>query len=355
MNKWKWLILMLLPLFLTTGCWDKRDPEDREYMLTMGIDKGETGYLITFAPAKTNEKDPVKMVCKGNTLADAIASNDSNNSRKTELGQLKMIVFGKKILEDKVLLTSIVEELKRSQEISKKVTVLATEATAEDCIQAMMEEDDGTGLFLWEFYKNSAKEVGVTKGLDMDTFFTELKQQKGSCILPRIEMAKDGLHMGGGVALANMELAAFLNDKEEQGYLFLLGEAKGAVLVAEEDEKRIPLKIVGSRVKYEFDSKDGGKTTCRIRLKLHGNLLGNGDSDAFTEEGAKKLEELFTEIIKKEVEHTMKMAQDQKTAEFLGFAERLRQENPDYSGDFWSEVTISVEPELKISDTGRIR
>ncbi len=88
MNKWKWVVLTVLPLFITTGCWDKRDPEDREYMITMGVDKKDDGYIISFAPAKTEEKEPKKMVCEGKTLADAIACNDSRNSRKTELGQL---------------------------------------------------------------------------------------------------------------------------------------------------------------------------------------------------------------------------------------------------------------------------
>lgn len=355
MNNWKWVILTILPLFITTGCWDKRDPEDREYMITMGIDKGTDGYLISFAPAKTGEKDPETMVCEGSTLADAIACNDSRNSRKTELGQLKMIVFGKSILEDQERLQSLLEELKRSQEISKKVTVLGTEAAAQDCIEAMLEEDDGTGLYLWEFYKNTAKEVGVTKGLDMDTFFTELKEQKGSCVLPRLEPAEKGLYLGGGVALANVKLATFLDDKEEQGYLFLLGEAEGAILEAQEGDKEVPLKIVRSQVNYDFTTQKDGKTICRIRMRLHGDLVGNTNTDAFTEEGSKKLEDLFSEIVIAEVENTMKIAKEQETAEFLGLAERLRRKNPDFTGDFWNDVDIHIEPDLKIRDTGRIR
>jgi len=356
MNKWKWIIVTILPLFITTGCWDKRDPEDREYMITMGVDKGEEGYIISFAPAKTDEKDPKKMVCQGKTLADAIACNDSRNSRKTDLGQLKMIIFGKSILEDRELFLSLLEELERSQKISKKVTVLGTEASAGTCIEAMMERDNGTGLFLWEFYKNTAKEVGVTKGLDMDTFLTELTEQKASVILPRIEPAEgDGLYLGGGVALVDMKFSTFLNDKEEQGYLFLLGEAEGAVLEAEDDGKTIPLKVARSKVDYDFKQQKDGKTLCNIRLKIHGELLGNVNNNAFSEEGTKKLENLFSEIVKTEIKNTMKIAQEQDAAELLGLAVRLRRVDPDYSGDFWNDVTIVVEPEIKIRDTGRIR
>jgi len=355
MNKWKWILITVLPLFITTGCWDKRDPEDREYMITMGVDKEEAGYTISFAPAKTEDREPEKMVCRGKTLADAIAFNDSRNSRKTELGQLKMIVFGKSILEDKIMLKSLLEELKRSQDISKKVTVLGTEATAEACIDAMLKQDDGTGLYLWEFFKNTAKEVGVTKGLDMDTFFTELKERKGSCVLPRIKPEEKGLYLGGGVALSDTKLLTFLDDKEEQGYLLLLGEAEGAVLDAQSDGKIIPLRIARSHVKYDFNIQQNGTTTCNIHLRLYGELLGNTNTDAFSEEGSKKMEKLFNEIIKSEVEKTLEVGKEYNTSEFLGLAVRLRRENPQYSGAFWKDVTITIEPEMKIRDTGRIR
>ncbi len=189
----------------------------------------------------------------------------------------------------------------------------------------------------------------------MDTFLTELSEQKGSSILPRIEPTESGLYLGGGVAVVNMELSTFLNDKEEQGYLFLLGEAEGAVLEAEQDGKRIPLRVVRSDVDYDFKPQKDGKTKCLIRLRVHGDLLGNASKDAFSEEGTKKMENLFSEIIKTEIQNTMKIAQEQDAAELLGLAVRLRRANPDYSGDFWNDVTIVVEPEIKIRDTGRIR
>lgn len=355
MNRWKWMIVTILPLFITTGCWDKRDPEDREYMITMGVDKVEDGYSIAFAPAKTKEAEPKKMVSQGSTLAEAIANADSRNSRKTELGQLKMIVFGKSILEDKDLLLSLLEELERSQEVSKKVTVLGSESSAEACVDAMIAEDDGTGLFLWDFYRNTAKEVGVTKGLDMDTFFTELTEQKGSGILPRIEAMEDGLYLGGGVALIDLTLSSFLSDKEEQGYLLLLGEGEGAVLETEVEGRTIPLKVVRNNVHYEFKKQQDGTILCQIDLKIKGNLQGSVKKKTFSENGTQKLEELFSEVIKEEVENTLKISQEKNEAEFLGLAARLRRTYPTYGGDFWKDVTVEVETDLKIQDTGRIR
>ncbi len=47
MKQLKFALIALLPLFLT-GCWDGRDPEDRAYVITMGIDKGEDGLAGDF-------------------------------------------------------------------------------------------------------------------------------------------------------------------------------------------------------------------------------------------------------------------------------------------------------------------
>ena len=48
------LLSLLLPLFFT-GCWDKKDPEDRAFILTLGVDDAASGCRFTFAPANTGE------------------------------------------------------------------------------------------------------------------------------------------------------------------------------------------------------------------------------------------------------------------------------------------------------------
>ena len=72
MRQLKFALIALLPLFLT-GCWDGRDPEDRAYVITMGIDKGEDGLLVTFAPAKTTEGNAQSVYrVNGDTLTAAV-------------------------------------------------------------------------------------------------------------------------------------------------------------------------------------------------------------------------------------------------------------------------------------------
>ena len=110
MKQLKFALIALLPLLLT-GCWDGRDPEDRAYVITMGIDKGEDGLLVTFAPAKTTEGNAQSVYpVTADTLTAAVADADSRSSREVYLGQLRTVVFGKSLLADKAAFEAVLEE-----------------------------------------------------------------------------------------------------------------------------------------------------------------------------------------------------------------------------------------------------
>lgn len=147
------LLLLLLP-FCLAGCWDGKDPEDRSYIITLGVDRTEDGMLFTFAPAETTDAETKVYSMQADTLAKAVAQADSHSSREVYLGQLKTVVFGKSLLEDQAAFASITEELLRGTAVSEKVMILATEEDAESCVNAIAEVDNSTGLFLWDFYKN---------------------------------------------------------------------------------------------------------------------------------------------------------------------------------------------------------
>ena len=76
----------------------------------------------------------------------------------------------------------MLEELERGNALSEKVMVLGTENAADACVDAIAQADSSTGLFLWDFYKNTAQEVAVTRGMDLDMLLTELGEQGGSTV-----------------------------------------------------------------------------------------------------------------------------------------------------------------------------
>ena len=356
MRKRKLFLVSLFPLLFFTGCWDKKDPEDRAFIMTLGVDDAVSGCRFTFAPANTGEGEAKTYTAESGTLAGAVAQVDGQMSRKTDLGQLKTVIFNEEVLSDYGKLEHLLQELERSQTISEKVMLLATTEEASDCVEGVMAADQDTGTFLWDFYKNTAQEVAVTKGMDLDTFLTERAEQEGIGILPRISFKDEKLELGGGMAIAKNKVYS-LTEREERGYLFLLGEAEGALLEGRYKDEILPLEIVKSDVKYDFFLQDG-KIICLINLPLEGTLQG-GEGIFLSSERRKEIEAVFAEIIKQEVVHTMKIAERAK-ADLFGILPRLHQQEPTLTEGvsreaLWQSLSFEIEPELKLTDMGRKR
>lgn len=355
MRKKKWLLLALLPLILT-GCWDKKDPEDRTFVITLGADASPNGCVFTFAPANIETGEATIDTAESRTLAGAVAQVDTKTSRKTDLGQLKTVILGADLLRDSEKLDAFLSELERSQTVSEKVMLLATEGSAADCVAAVLAEDSETGLFLWDFYKNTAGEVAVTKGMDLDTFLTERAEQGGNGVFPRIFAAEGEVKLGGGVAVSAGRVF-LLNAQEERGYLFLLGEAEGALLEGEAEGSVLPVEINRSEAQYAF-SVQGQNILCRICLPLEGTLQG-GEGIFLSPQAQAELEETFAAIIKKEVAHTLEIAK-RAEQDLFGILPRLQQKAPELAEGIsrealWNALTFEIQPEFVLKDIGRKR
>lgn len=332
MRKWRWLLFLLPPLFFT-GCWDAKDPEDRSFISILGVDDAAEGCTFTFAPA--NIENGEAEIVTAATLAEAVAEVDTRISRKTDLGQLKTVILSQSFLEQAEKRESLLRELEQSQAVSAKVMLLATTDTASACVTAALAED--RGLFLWDFYKNTAAEVAVTKGMDLDTFLAEQAEQGGNAVLPRISTENDRLRLGGGVALS-LNLVLPLNAEEERGYLFLLGEAEGAVL-SPVDEK-IPLRIEKNRVRYTFsEQKDG--ILCSIEIFAEGIPQG-----LYAEA---EWRNPFAALIQSEAAHTLAIAQTAGT-DLFGILPRLYRQAPELAeGYSREEVWAAMQFEISVS------
>ena len=347
MRKKKWILLALIPLFLT-GCWDKKDPEDRVFIISLGVDDGEEGYVFSFAPADIKTGEAEVYQAESRTLAGAVALVDTRTSRKTELGQLKTIILSDDILRERKKLDQLLQELERSQTVSEKVMLLATTDAAADCVNAVLKEDGKTGLFLWDFYKNTAEEVAVTKGMDLDTFLTEQSERKGNGVLPRISVKDEKLELGGGIAVSGNGVYP-LSNAEERGYLFLSGEAEGALL----EEGNIPLEIGKTDARYDFSIRDD-RILCQIRLPMEGTLQG-GEGMFLSAGKQEEIRGLFENKIKEEVLRTLDIAIRVKK-DLFGILPRLYQQDaiPSEVGRF-DAIDFEILPELELKDMGRKR
>ena len=127
----KKIIISLLMAAVTaaalTGCKEAGDIEDSSYVLAMGIEKTENGYLIDyscadFSKAQDNQgtKVPSKsVVYSGRSFNETNQSFEQTQPKKLNFGHLKVIVFTNGQIDD-----TMIEELLDHSEIAKSVLIL---------------------------------------------------------------------------------------------------------------------------------------------------------------------------------------------------------------------------------------
>jgi spore germination protein KC len=350
-KKMLFIFFMLVLSFCLTGCWDKRNMEDRSYVITMGVDKYQGDerqrYSVSLGSAKISELsdepkqegDISSIQVQGNTLAEAIHKADCFHSRKMYLGQLKTVIFGQDLLEDKELFLSALDELERNPDISEKVILLSCKGNAIDGIELILKQDTSTGLFIWDFFKNSVQDIAVTEKLDLETFLMELRNSNGQGVIPQIHFADNRIRFGGGTALADYTFCGYLSDEEERGLQFLKEQGKGAVYSGYWDNTVIPLSVIKNKCKYTFEEKEG-KLLCTIDVKVKGSIDGKGffAQDTLDEDTIEQLENLFGQIIKTEIENTITLAQQEYQKDILDISSKLYQKDPNLYHKYGNDI-----------------
>lgn len=373
-NKFYAVFLLCIGIsLLLCGCWDNREMEDRSYVITLGLDKGkdENTYNVTIGPAQlsalseggSKPEENAAIQVEGATLGEALHKADRFSSKQVYLGQLKTVVFGKELLAEKDLFLSILDELERNREISQKIIFLATEKKAADCVNTILKEDDGTGLFIWDFYKSTAQDVAETQAMDMETFLRNLRESQGQAMLPRIAIEEKKLKLGGGIALADYGFCGVLNDKEQRGAFLLKGEGTGAIINGEWENTTIPLWLYKNQSKITF-SEENNRLICHVLLETEGSIEGSDflGKALFDSETIKKLENLFEKIIKAEILNTIKLTQETWQQDIFDFGTELYRQNPTlfykYAADkkeFLKNMEMDVEIQVTIRTIGVIQ
>ena len=355
MKKRMWILLFMMPLFFS-GCAGGRNAEDREYVITMGGDyeAEDDQYIFSFAPAKVSEEKPKVFTAQGQTIAEAVVLADFRNSNKTDMGQMKLVILGDSLIKNADKLSGVLEEMAGSQKISDQVMMLATTGQAKACLEAVVEADTNTGLYLWDFYKNTAKDTAVIKGMDLETLLTMMAEQKNAVILPQIKLEEDGIHLGGGIGLTEGEYAYTLSWDDEDVYLMLLGEFPGILIKSADMAEAGSFLIVDGKTKYRFYENEDGKIEAYLWLKVEGDVVGGDKKSDGAEFDKQNLEKLFAGLIKDKIENRIVWTGEQDVGDVYGLQSRIRRKFPELAEESLNDVQYYVQVDIKIRDTGRI-
>ena len=135
--------MLLLPIFLFTGCFNYRELNEIAIASALGLDKTSDGYIVTIQVMNTKKasetgtsNDQPKFITfttTGVTLQDAIRKSILDSSRRIYPNHVQTLIIGEDLAKSGI--SDVLDMFFRSVEFRKQTSVLiAKDSTAEDVL-----------------------------------------------------------------------------------------------------------------------------------------------------------------------------------------------------------------------------
>ncbi|AGB40050.1 germination protein, Ger(X)C family [Halobacteroides halobius DSM 5150] len=370
------ILIIILVLNLLTGCWDRRDLEDRVPILAIGIDFAEdknnqvakkNKIKITIQapiPAKMAEKggDNVTWVvtATGNTIAEAINEMQTKMNQKLFFGHLRIIVFSQELAK-----TGIRQHLnffRNLPEIRRLSWLLVAKKSAEDVIKAKPKLESISAVYLMHMLNNGVN-MGQIPNLRLGDFYVKLADPGAQPSAVLVKANKDVIDYIGLGVFEGDELVGTLSESEAIYYQRILGvNDKGSLVISdpttEIDRLTIKIEGVSTYLRPKFENKE---LVMHINTEVEGKVIEQlNQSNLSKEKVVRRIEKRIEIKLKKEIKKLIRKTQDKFQADIFGVGEYVRAYYPNYWNSIewhnkYPKLKIDVETQAYIRQVGMIK
>lgn len=396
------LYILVIMIFILTGCWNARELNSLGIALVIGIDlEGDkillTAEIIEPVPAKMQSSmekgSTVRYVQgRGENIFEAFRDITLKFDRRVFIAHNKIIIFGEDFVNGRSV--NDIDLLVRDREQRETAYLLiAKGAKAYEVmgVDAGLEEIPGNYILkLVENFKFNPKVMKTTLS-DFLKYFYGTNRQPILGVVEKIEKKKIDksekatsdkeyeLSVIGSAVFYKDNLMGYLGGNDTKGVNFINGKVEQGIVTfptpnvtpVESDKvikvvtKKInkkhisTMKIIKVRSKKDIEIRDGN-IMIKVKIKFKGEV-GEvaGDIDISTEDNIKRLENACTEQIKRGVEDSLTKVQKEFKSDVFGFGTVFHRKYPEEwekIRDKWNEVfaeaDVQVEVETKAIRTG---
>jgi len=341
-------VLLLLPIFLT-GCWDYKDVNKRDVIISIGVDDVNGEVEITGEAAKllSNSSQQNKGIAQltevykykstGKHFEEVRAKYDSNVPFPYFAGAIRAIVFSKKYAEGGI--RAYINRLYHVAEFRNSVLVSISKESTNDLFSHKIENDICIGYAVEDTIKylddNGAALYKTVQEVKSDVQFKNI-----GYLLPYITSEENTIKYLGLAAMKDSKLVGIIKREESNGFLFVL--SKRPVMVNSfpnpSDEKNlIAIKTTLGKRGIKTNYEDG-KINIYIDLKLKSQLQYEYNIEPLSKEDIEKVENSISDQIKENIISATKRSQNEFKSDVFGFARYFKAENPkEYKQINWEE------------------
>ncbi|MGE5455852.1 MAG: Ger(x)C family spore germination protein [Ignavibacteriales bacterium] len=383
MKKIKILIILLL-ISLTTGCWNYRELNNLAIVSAIGIDEEDGVYNVSVqvmnpsqqssnskSGGSSSQTTPVDVYeGKGKSILEAINSILLKQPNDIFLGHTDLIVISDQLARKGI--ENFIDFLLRDRQ-SRKIfpMVIIKNAKASDVIKLITPIETISSKYISSTLEATKKNSGVLSDRLFDEILMCLFTRGREATISAIELV--GLpekgdesknlstsipttyfKISGSGVLVNDRLVGYFDEKESLGYTYIRNKVTASVISVPCDKEGnyAGVKLEKSKASLKTTIKDG-KPVGEITLNTKAVISEfNCKVDLLKPENIKKIEDATNKELKKILNYAVVKAQKELKSDVFGFGEYIyKNKHKDWKKyeDNWNETFSNMEYKIKVT------
>ena len=367
-------ILLLLVIVLLAGCWNNRPLKSIGICTAIGIDKPDNQYPIEISVqiAKSSALGTAEQAKKEKAFVfSSLSANTFHGcarnlftidlDRDLFVNHIRLIVIGEEFAKNGI--ADGLEFYERDHEFSMDaLVVVAKGLKATKVLQAESDLQDVPANHIFRALKNTqatseAYDISLydaftkmhTEGIEMTVGCFQFEPGSDETFLENMDVRGTAVFKGD-------KLVGWLDKDETKILRILESKLTGGVIEVPnpiEEGKYIAYELFSSKTNFELSIEEN-MPSFHIKVEAKGGVCEiHGEETQVNTDTIKIMETATNEVIKEQIEKTLKKAQQELKSDIIGFGNKIYQNNPEYwetIKDNWDSIYqsmfISVEVEV---------
>lgn len=346
----KKFLLLIISIFLLTGCYDYKELKDIDVITGVGIDYEDGEYVVTLeilratASGDKQELKTVLVQSEDEVFSKAFETNYTKISKLTYFSHLQLIVVSEEVAQEKGM-QEIIDFLLRTSKIGNTFYTAVANGYSAYEIFDNKQKDEAVATYLVTLLKNSNENSFITVDNQFDLLTSKLLSKGHDIYLPSITIEEEDFKVSGLAIFDGFDMVGYIEDKYSTILSLATMSSMNNIYV---NDGINAINIDKSDYKIEVE-----KDKITIVLSLEGTIksldkeFSLKDEDTFT-----WFEDHFSELIKKELETSIQELR-YYNSDILGLGNKYYKKYPrKYHDGIGNEIDYEIKVDLDVNKFG---
>lgn len=348
------VLMVIITVFLFTGCWNAVGIDKMEFVAAVAIDKGIDGCKYTLSAELINldkeAEEPSKIVeASADSIFDATRELITITSRKLYYGHCKAVIISEEVAKEgiepvlDILMRFFTSRIALDLFISKDVK--AKDILAEDSFRK-----SPNGFEIDTMIENIENSLSNSEKMELFCVVNEIETAGKSATIPVATIRKiddkNYFTIAGIAIFSHDKLVGYLNDDESKYFNMIAGKVKSTPLTVNLDEEEdfiVSAQILDNKSSINYEVIND-KIVIKININSKVNIgeIGSNNHESLEKLQYSKISEKLEIKSESKINNLMKKIQNQYNCDVFGFGKKIYQKDP----ELWKVVADKWDKEI---------